>query len=318
MFQATLYSIIFLLFFPAIILQNSLSEWPIPGWVFDHIFLLFQLLFLFLFLGLSALQEFNNRGLGTPFPMDKTQVLVITGPYAYLRNPMQFTTTLFFFALSAIFLNPWFLGAAAMTILYSVGYAKWQESADMEERFGKAWLDYEKNLPLFYPRWKPWREERATIYLDLNGCYVCSDLGRWISGTRATCLNVKDGRQYEGAHVMKGEQKEEKEVPSPAENFSRSGTGEGDQIKHGQKEKCTLQRERVGEMRRMIYVDSDGFKEEGVRAFARSLEHINILYALFSFFLRLPIIAEIAQFILDILAPPHRMCRLPSADLSSE
>ena len=40
-------------------------------------------------LGWAAAMEFASRGHGTPVPMDPPRTLVVTGAYAYVRNPMQ-------------------------------------------------------------------------------------------------------------------------------------------------------------------------------------------------------------------------------------
>ena len=53
-------------------------------------------------LGLAAVQEFAVRGSGTPVPFDPPKRLVTTGPYAYVRNPMQLSAALVMLGWGAI------------------------------------------------------------------------------------------------------------------------------------------------------------------------------------------------------------------------
>ena len=194
LFQAAIYTMIFIVILPLIILEKG----ALGDWVFENVFLVLQLFFSVLFFGLSALFEFNSRGKGTPFPMDKTQRLVTTGAYAFVRNPMQITTISYFVVWFFVSLNPWFLAAAAMTLIYCVGYANWQEGADMELRFDDEWIDYKAEVRSFFPVWKPYRKVSASVYLDLDECGLCADLGRWILRLDAKNLELKNAKFYPG------------------------------------------------------------------------------------------------------------------------
>jgi len=46
--------------------------------------------------------EFARRGGGTPYPWDPPDRLVTSGPYAYVRNPMQLSTTLIMLLAGAV------------------------------------------------------------------------------------------------------------------------------------------------------------------------------------------------------------------------
>jgi hypothetical protein len=52
-------------------------------------------------------------------------------------------------------------------------------------------------------------------------------------------------------------------------------------------------------LRRMTYEGPDGYAAEGVEAFARCLEHINLGYAWLGMFMRLPVICPALQVIVD-------------------
>lgn len=96
---------------------------------------------------LLAVREFVKVGHGTPVPMDAPQHLVTTGIYSRIRNPMQFGITALLI-LEAIFLGSILLCIACLAMLvYSLGFAKWSEDADMKARFGQKWQDYRRQVP---------------------------------------------------------------------------------------------------------------------------------------------------------------------------
>jgi protein-S-isoprenylcysteine O-methyltransferase Ste14 len=53
------------------------------------------------------------------------------------------------------------------------------------------------------------------------------------------------------------------------------------------------------ELRRMTYVGGDGHEEEGVAAFARALEHVNVAWAWIGMLMRLPIVRPMLQLLVD-------------------
>src|SRR5271165_2687246 len=92
--------------------------------------------------GVSAVQEFAQRGNGTPIPYDPPKQLVVSGLYRYLSNPMQFSCTLVMTAWGCVLRNPWLAAGGIMSFLYSLGLAAWDEGEDMRVRFGKPWEEY--------------------------------------------------------------------------------------------------------------------------------------------------------------------------------
>lgn len=91
-------------------------------------------------------------GKGTPIPLMATQRLVISGPYAYCRNPMALGTALFYLGV-AIWLGS--LSAVGLGLVYPVGiliYIKLIEEKELEERFGSEYLEYKKRTPFLIPR----------------------------------------------------------------------------------------------------------------------------------------------------------------------
>lgn len=94
----------------------------------------------------------------------KNKILTVTGPYAYVKNPLYIGT--FFgmigFALLAIGdpVLPWYLrtlnwmllGFGILTfIMYYVPYKKKREGDRLRENFGEAWDHYDRSVPDYFP-----------------------------------------------------------------------------------------------------------------------------------------------------------------------
>src|SRR6266478_4746942 len=58
-------------------------------------------------LGVSAVQEFAQRGHGTPIPYDPPKQLVVSGLYRYISNPMQLSCALVMTAWGCVLRSPW-------------------------------------------------------------------------------------------------------------------------------------------------------------------------------------------------------------------
>lgn len=178
---------------PAIAIQGSGSAWlppsTRPDWQLGFVV---QALALPAILGLSAVQEFVGRGGGTPFPFDPPRRLVTTGPYAYVRNPMQVSGVLLLLVLGAALGNAWVAGAGAMAHLFSAGLAGWDEDGDLRERFGDGWLAYRRAVRPWVPRLRPRAlpgRRPARLYVS-SSCDMCRDVGRWFARRRAAALSV--------------------------------------------------------------------------------------------------------------------------------
>ena len=102
----------------------------------------------------------------------KNEVLTVTGPYAFVKNPLYIGTFLGMFG--AAFLTTgdpaqvwyyrhmnWFLLAFALLsfVFYYVPYKKKREGNRLHEIFGEAWDHYDQSVPDYFP--KLTRYERA-------------------------------------------------------------------------------------------------------------------------------------------------------------
>ncbi|MFF5212051.1 methyltransferase family protein [Streptosporangium sp. NPDC000396] len=124
--------------------------WRQPVWVLG---LLAQVLAVPMIFGVTAVREFATVGGGTPLPYDPPRRLVTTGPYAYVRNPMQVSMAAGYLVLAPF--DPVFLGAAAVAAAYGAGLAAWHEGEQLARRFGAEWRDYHRAVRPWVPRLRP-------------------------------------------------------------------------------------------------------------------------------------------------------------------
>ena len=105
----------------------------------------------------STVKLFLNVGKGTLAPWDPTQKLVVSGPYAYVRNPMITGVVLILLAESLIFYSSalciWSIVFACVNIIYFI----LSEEPGLRKRFGKEYEEYCNNVPRIVPRLTPWK-----------------------------------------------------------------------------------------------------------------------------------------------------------------
>ncbi|GAB3403649.1 methyltransferase family protein [Flindersiella endophytica] len=113
-------------------------------------------------LGLAAVWEFARRGHGTPLPYDPPRKLVTTGPYAWVRNPMQLSMTLIYLVLAIGLADARLLVAAGFAFCYGAGLAGWHEGDRLRAEHGDRWRAYQATVrpwlpkvPRTVPRTKP-------------------------------------------------------------------------------------------------------------------------------------------------------------------
>lgn len=102
----------------------------------------------------------------------KNKVLTVTGPYAYVKNPLYIGTFLGMVGFAFLAMGDprqvWYLrhfnwlalGAGVLVfVAYYVPYKKKREGDRLREIFGEAWDHYDKAVPDYFPRLR--RYERA-------------------------------------------------------------------------------------------------------------------------------------------------------------
>ncbi len=265
--QVTGYASILLGVIPSIVVQQTGGSLETtlgrPGWLNG---LALQILLAPVTLGITAVSEFGRTGRGTPVPFDPPKQLVITGPYAYLRSPMQLSCALLLAGWGWFLDSPLVAAGALIALVYGAGFAGFDEDRDMALRFGKQWDVYRQGVPKWWPRWRPYvdpQKPSPTLYIA-ETCDLCSQLAAWV---------VK--RQPAGLQLI------------AAENHA------------------------VCPPNRLTYEWNDGsWPERGVMALARTLEHINLGWALLGWILRLPLLSQAIQLLVDASGGGPR--RLPT------
>jgi protein-S-isoprenylcysteine O-methyltransferase Ste14 len=110
-----------------------------------------------LLLAVSTVRLFPKLGNGTPAPRDPTSKMIISGPYAYVRNPM-ITGVVLILTGEALMLPSWAIGIWTIVFLIiNMFYFPLSEEPGLRKRFGKEYEEYCKNVPRYIPRLTPWK-----------------------------------------------------------------------------------------------------------------------------------------------------------------
>lgn len=111
-------------------------------------------------LGLWSAWVVVTRGAGTPLPLDATNALVTSGPYAFVRNPMAIAGLT---QGAAVGLHR---GSTLVLVYVVIGTVLWQciarprEEQELARRFGEAYRDYCAGVRCWWPRF---RRRRASF-----------------------------------------------------------------------------------------------------------------------------------------------------------
>ena len=180
---------------PSLILEQTGGSWQhVLGRSRTLNGVFFQVAFLLAVPALSAVQEFFQHGAGTPLPFDPPRRLVTSGPYAYIANPMQ-TVTVLLLLWGWLTGSVWVAGASFITLSVAAGIAGWNESGQLQARFGAAWHGYRSEVRNWIPRWRPRVWVPCTLYVAEN-CQSCSDLARWLRARNPTGLRIVPAEEH--------------------------------------------------------------------------------------------------------------------------
>lgn len=109
---------------------------------------------------------FQKCGRGTPSPAVPPQFLVMTGPYRFLRNPMNLGEIMLFLALAAWFASPaLFVYAAGAALAFHVFIVRWEEPR-LRAMFGNCYIAYSAAVN----RWLP--HKPSSVHSDGVGRFL--------------------------------------------------------------------------------------------------------------------------------------------------
>jgi protein-S-isoprenylcysteine O-methyltransferase Ste14 len=98
---------------------------------------------------------------GTPVPFNPPDELIIVGPYVWMRNPMVTGVFGLLFGVGFILHSPSIVFIwTPLYVLIHVVELKKVEEPELELRFGKAYTEYKRRVPMFIPR--PWRRGKMS------------------------------------------------------------------------------------------------------------------------------------------------------------
>ena len=143
--------------------------------------------------GVAAVRELVGVGGGTPFPWDPPTRLVVTGPYAYLANPMQLSGVALLLV-AAFAVGSWSLAAGAvLAVAFSAVVAGPHEQAAMLARWGSRYLAYAAAVRPWWPRRYPYLTGEARIWLGtgVNPCQPCLVVARRLHRLRPAGLRIE-------------------------------------------------------------------------------------------------------------------------------
>jgi len=95
--------------------------------------------------------------------LQKNEVLTVTGPYAYVKNPLYIGSIFITTGFSIMADNIYLLAAAFfMFCFHYIPYKKKMEGDRLKKRFGEQYEDYDEKVPEYLPRWTPYSNEKAS------------------------------------------------------------------------------------------------------------------------------------------------------------
>ncbi len=95
--------------------------------------------------------------------LQKNEVLTVSGPYSYVKNPLYIGSILITAGFCILADNIYLLAAAMfMFCFHYIPYKKRVEGDRLKRLFGKAYEDYDEQVPEYLPRWTPYSKERVS------------------------------------------------------------------------------------------------------------------------------------------------------------
>jgi protein-S-isoprenylcysteine O-methyltransferase Ste14 len=89
--------------------------------------------------------------------LQKNEILTVTGPYAYVKNPLYIGTILITTGFCIFSDNIYLLTAVTFAFCFHyIPYKKRIEGERLRKIFGNRYEDYDQKVPEYLPRWTPY------------------------------------------------------------------------------------------------------------------------------------------------------------------
>jgi protein-S-isoprenylcysteine O-methyltransferase Ste14 len=99
--------------------------------------------------------------------LQKNEVLTVSGPYAYVKNPLYIGSILITTGFCILAGNIYLLAASTfMFCFHYIPYKKRVEGERLRNIFGSRFDDYDQKVPDYIPRWTPYSKEKNPWRLD--------------------------------------------------------------------------------------------------------------------------------------------------------
>jgi protein-S-isoprenylcysteine O-methyltransferase Ste14 len=105
---------------------------------------------------LESFGRFALVGRGTPAPVAPPQVLVVSGFYRHVRNPMYVAVVTAIVGQGLVFGSTALLVYAAVVWLLFESFVRFYEEPNLRRRFGEQYRRYCAQVPRWRPRFRPW------------------------------------------------------------------------------------------------------------------------------------------------------------------
>jgi len=98
--------------------------------------------------------------------LQKNETLTVTGPYAYVKNPLYIGTILITTGFSILADNIYLLAIATLSFCFHyIPYKKRVEGDRLRKIFGDRYEDYDQKVPEYIPTWTPYSGEKRVWQL---------------------------------------------------------------------------------------------------------------------------------------------------------
>jgi len=109
-----------------------------------------------LVLMVATIRLFVTVGQGTPAPWNPPQRLVVRGVYRHVRNPMIAGVLFVVLGEAVLAASLPLLGLFALAVIVNAVYIPLSEEPGLAKRFGEEYEVYQRNVPRWIPRLRPW------------------------------------------------------------------------------------------------------------------------------------------------------------------